>query len=99
MQQDEFKFMLEKLATSLGATLSIRKTILLEIVRITETRIVPEKEQIFEKEFLQVMVPVMKEFTARLADIITERITVFSDCVAKERLPAYLKPGNNFLGK
>ena len=78
MQQDEFKFMLEKLATSYGGTLSIRKAILLEIVRITETRIVPEKEHISEKEFVQVMVPVMREFTARLGDI-TERVAVFSD--------------------
>ena len=36
MQSDEFKFMLDKLSTSVGATLSIKKTQLLEIVKHAE---------------------------------------------------------------
>lgn len=44
MQQDEFKFMLEKMGTSFGSTLSIKKTILLELVKASETKVVPDKE-------------------------------------------------------
>jgi hypothetical protein len=46
MQQDEFKFMIEKLSISFGSTLSIKKAILLEMVKIAESRILPDKEQI-----------------------------------------------------
>jgi hypothetical protein len=46
MQLDEFKFMMEQLSISFGSTLSIKKAVLLEMVKIAETRILPEKEQI-----------------------------------------------------
>ena len=46
MQLDEFKFMMEKLSISFGSTLSIKKAVLLEMVKIAETRILPDKEQI-----------------------------------------------------
>ena len=46
MQLDEFKFMMEKLSISFGSTLSRKKAVLLEMVKIAETRILPDKEQI-----------------------------------------------------
>jgi hypothetical protein len=90
--------MMEKLSISFGSTLSIKKAILLEMVKSAENRILPEKEQILERDFVQTMVVVIKEFLQRLQDI-SDRITLFNDILAKDRLPAYLKPGNNFLGK
>lgn len=36
MQTDEFRFMLDKLSTSVGATLSIKKTLLLEISKVAD---------------------------------------------------------------
>jgi hypothetical protein len=36
--------MLEKMGTSFGSTLSIKKTILLELVKASETKVVPDKE-------------------------------------------------------
>ena len=90
--------MLEKISTSFGSTLSIKKTILLEMVKAAESRIVPENEQISEKDFISTMVSTMREFTIRMSDI-TERVSTLNDCIAKDRLPQYLKPGNNFLGK
>ena len=98
MQQDEFKFMMEKLSISFGSTLSIKKAILLEMVKSAENRILPEKEQILERDFVQTMVVVIKEFLQRLQDI-SDRLTLFNDILSKDRLPAYLRPGSNFLGK
>jgi hypothetical protein len=40
MQFDEFKFMIDKFGTSIGSTLQIKKTLLLEIVKQAEGRIV-----------------------------------------------------------
>lgn len=89
MQQDEFKFMLEKMGTSFGSTLSIKKTILLELVKASESKVVPEKEQILEKDFIAAMIFAIREFTIRLKDI-TERISIFNDTITKERMPAFL---------
>jgi hypothetical protein len=38
--------MIEKLSISFGSSLSIKKAILLEMVKIAESRILPDKEQI-----------------------------------------------------
>lgn len=90
--------MMEKLSISFGTTLCIKKAVLLEMVKNAENRIIPEKEQILERDFVQTMVIVIKEFLSRLQDI-SDRITLFDNILAKDRLPAYLRPGNNFLGK
>ena len=66
MQQDEFKFMFEKMGTSFGSTLSIKKTILLELVKASESKVVPDKEQIVEKDFITAMIFAIREFTIRL---------------------------------
>jgi len=44
------------------------------------------------------MLPIMNDFESKLGEI-TERITLFSGGIAKDKLPSYLKPGSNFLGK
>lgn len=90
--------MIEKLSISFSATLSIKKIVLLELVKSAENRILPEKEQILERDFVQIMAVIFKEFVQRLEDI-SDRITLFDDIIAKDRLPAYLNIGNNFLGK
>lgn len=40
----------------------------------------------------------MRELASRLGDM-TDRITVFRDSISQDRLPSYLRPGCNFLGK
>lgn len=47
---------------------------------------------------MQIMLPIVKEFAAKLNEI-TERTSFFSDSILKDKLPSYLRPGNNFLGK
>ena len=42
MTIDEFRFCMGKLATSIGATLTIKKTILHELIKIAEPRLIPE---------------------------------------------------------
>jgi hypothetical protein len=44
------------------------------------------------------MLPVIKELGVKLCEI-TGRVSVFCDSVAKDKLPSYLLPGSNFLGK
>jgi len=98
MQQDEFKFMLDKLSTSVGSILSVKKTVLLEMVKTAESKLVPDREQINKKDFVMAMMIAMREFTVRLKDI-TRAIDVFNANIRKEKLPDYLRPGSNFLGK
>ena len=61
--------MLEKMSTSFGSTLSIKKTILLELVKASESRVVPDREQICEHTFINVMTFTIREFAVRLSDI------------------------------
>ena len=42
MQIDEFRFCMGKLSTSVGATLTIKKTILHELVKMSESRLIPD---------------------------------------------------------
>ena len=42
MTSDEFRFCMGKLATSLGATLTIKKSILHELIKIAEPRLIPD---------------------------------------------------------
>ena len=76
MQSDEFKFMLDKLSTSVGATLSIKKTLLLEIVKQSEQRVIPRNDKILESDFIKIMSQVLKEFAQKLEDI-TNRVDIF----------------------
>jgi len=52
MQADEFKFMLDKLSTSIGSTLSIKKTLLLEIVKSAEAKLTPQHDKITQSDFI-----------------------------------------------
>jgi hypothetical protein len=90
--------MLDKLSTSVGSILSVKKTVLLEMVKTAESKLVPDREQINKKDFINAMIIAMREFTVRLKDI-TRAIDVFNANIRKEKLPDYLRPGSNFLGK
>ena len=61
MQLDEFRFCMGKLATSIGATLTIKKAILHDLVKIAEPKLIPEQITISEEEFIVIM---MKTFRA-----------------------------------
>lgn len=98
MHRDEFKFMIEKLCTSIGSTLSIRKTMLLEMARHAEEKLAPVKDFIYEADFRRAMTQVLAELVNTLGDL-TTRVNVLANCINQKKLPGYLCPGNNFLGK
>ena len=56
MQIDEFRFCMGKISTSIGATLTIKKTILHELVKISEPRLIPEKESLNEEDFVMTLI-------------------------------------------
>ena len=56
------------------------------------------KVSISEEDFLKIMIEAAEEFSEKLGDF-NERINVFNACVKKDRLPNYLMPGGNLLGK
>jgi len=61
MQIDELRFCLGKLATSIGATLTVKKAILHDLVKIGEPKLIHEQMTISEEEFIVMM---MKTFRA-----------------------------------
>lgn len=98
MQFDEFKFMIDKFGTSIGNTLQIKKTLLLEIVRQAESRISFQSEKISEEEFCNFMNSVFLELSKILSDV-TDRINVLGNCARTSMLPHFLQPGQVLLGK
>ena len=92
MQIDEFKFLIGKLSTSIGSTLTINKTIMHEAIKNIEPRIVPDSPTISEEEFLPIMLKLFNDFSSRVSDF-TDRLEIFTAAISKDRLPAYLKPG------
>lgn len=98
MQIDELKFMIEKFSTSIGSTLQIKKTLLLEIVKQSEGKFQFKSEKISQAEFVQFMQHVSLELSRTLSDV-TERINILSSCAKTSMLPAFLQPGQTLLGK
>ena len=98
MSIQEFEFMIGKVCTSVGATLSVKKQLLQDIAEIGKPKLIPDKESITEEEFITIMLGAFRDFNFRLTNF-SNRIEVFNACVRKDRLPAYLMPGNNLLGK
>ena len=98
MQIDEFRFCMGKLSTSVGATLSIKKTILHELVKLAEPKLIPDAMSIGEEEFVVIMMKSFRTLIQKLAEY-KELIDSFSASISKHRLPGYLRPGQLFLGK
>jgi len=57
-----------KLATSIGATLTIKKTILHELIKIAEPRLIPEQNTINEEEFLVILMRSFRVVSNKLHD-------------------------------
>lgn len=98
MSFDEFKFMIDKFGTSIGNTLQIKKTLLLEIVKQAESRISFQTDRIEESEFVSFMHSVFVELSKTLGDV-TDRISILANCAKTAILPQWLQPGQVFLGK
>lgn len=92
MQIDELKFMIDKFSTSIGSTLQIKKTLLLEIVKQSECKFQFKSEKISMADFVQFMQLVSIELSRTLSDV-TERINILSSCAKTVMLPAFLQPG------
>ena len=99
MTEQEFEFAVGKICTSIGSTLSVKKTILHDIVELKGAQIIPnDKDSLSEDDFLKIMITATRDFTFKLQDF-NDRINVFNACVKKDRLPNYLLPGGVLLGK
>ena len=92
MQIDEFRFCMGKLSTSVGATLSVKKTILHELVKMSEQRLIPDQMSISEEEFVLIMMKSFRTLIAKLNEYKT-LIDSFNASTSKHRLPGYLRPG------
>ena len=92
MQIDEFRFCMGKLSTSVGATLSVKKTILHELVKMSEQRLIPDQMSINEEEFVLIMMKSFRTLIAKLNEYKT-LIDSFNASTSKHRLPGYLRPG------
>ena len=90
--------MIEKFSTSIGSTLQIKKTLLLEIVKQSEGKFQFKSEKISQAEFVQFMQHVSLELSRTLSDV-TERINILSSCAKTSMLPTFLQPGQTLLGK
>ena len=98
MSIQEFEFLLGKMCTSIGVTLSVKKQLLNDLAEIAKPKLIPDKEFITEEEFITIMLGAFRDFNQRL-NYFNERINIFNACVRKDRLPAHLMPGGNLLGK
>jgi hypothetical protein len=98
MTNDEFRFLIGKLSTSIGSTLALNKTVMHEAVKNIEPRIIPDQATVTEEEFLPIMMGLFKDFSNKVGDF-NQRLDIFTAAISKDRLPSYLKPGQKFLGK
>ena len=81
-----------KLSTSIGATLTIKKTILHELVKISEPKLIPEKDALNEEDFVMTLIKSFRTLVFKLNQYKT-LLDSFNASVSKHRLPNYLKPG------
>ncbi len=98
MMIDEFRFCMGKLASSIGATLTVKKTILHELIKISEPRLIPDQQTIDEEEFIVIMMRSFRALIAKLNDYKT-LLESFNASTSESRLPNYLRPGQLLLGK
>ena len=98
MMIDEFRFCMGKLATSIGATLTVKKTILHELIKISEPRLIPDQQSINEEEFIVIMMRSFRALVSKLNDYKT-LLESFNASTSKHRLPNYLRPGQLLLGR
>lgn len=92
MQIDEFRFCMGKLATSVGSTLTIKKTILHELVKISEPRLIPDQLSLSEEEFILILMKSFRQLIYKINDY-KGLLDSFNASSSKNRLPNHLKPG------
>ena len=67
LSAQEFEFMISKISTSVGTTLSIKKTYLQDIADLGKPKLIqPEKEFYPEEDFITLMIGAFREFNQRL---------------------------------
>ena len=97
MTVQEFEFLISKVCASVGETLSVKKQFLHDIAELGKPKLIPDEETITEEKFITSMLGAFRDFNLRIKSFST-RIDVFNACVRKDRLPAYLMPGETLLG-
>ena len=95
MTIDEFRFCMGKLATSIGATLTIKKNILHELLKIAEPKLIPEQQFVNEEEFILIMMRCFRFLVYKLHEY-QGLLESFNASTSKHRLPSYLRPGQLF---
>ena len=92
MMIDEFRFCVGKLATSIGATLTVKKTTLHELIKISESKLIPDQQCLNEEEFIAIMIKSFRALIGKLNDF-KYLLSSFNASTSKHRLPHYLRPG------
>ena len=70
MQRGEFKYMMNKLCNSIGATIQIKRSFLVELMRNVDAKILSRnKDYIYQNEFVISMSLALNELSDRLLDI------------------------------
>jgi len=87
-----------KLAISIGATLTIKKAILHELVKIAEPKLIPDAVSISEEDFIVIMMKTFRALVSKLNEY-KALMESFNASISKHRLPDYLRPGHLLLGK
>jgi hypothetical protein len=98
MQIEEFRFCMGKLATSIGSTLTIKKAILHELVKISEAKLFPDQVSINVEDFIVIMMKTFRTLVLKLNEY-KNLMDSFNASISKHRLPDYLHPGKLLLGK
>ena len=62
MSKQEFDFLITKVAISVSATLSVKKSLLNELTDLAKPKLFPDKDNISEDEFLTIMLACIKDF-------------------------------------
>jgi hypothetical protein len=69
MQMDEFRFMMDKLSVSISSTLSVKKTMFLEIVRSAQSNFRFNNEKLTRDEFAAYMLTAFNELGLKLGQV------------------------------
>jgi Ca2+-binding EF-hand superfamily protein len=87
MQKGEFKYMMNKLCTSIAATIQIKSAFMQELMRNVDSKLlVHNKEYVYERDFVNSMNLAFRELNERLSDI-TAKSDNFSLNFRVNRIP------------
>ena len=99
MQIDEFKFMIDKMSVSLCSTLGIKKVLLLEVVKSSESQMQNRisDTKLTCDEFLSSMKVALETLSSILSDL-NGHFTILGSAVRQDHQPSWLNQGQVFLG-